>query len=126
MDSINKVVDHVTNCLMNKYADFSGRASRSEYWSFTLLFGLANWVLNILYRATDFRLFTVLASLLSLAVLVPSLAVSWRRLHDIGKKGSWYFIVLVPIVGLILMIVWCCRDSQPGDNEYGPNPKGEY
>ena len=125
MEKINLVVANVMACL-NKYADFNGRATRSEYWSFTLVFGLANWVLNLLYQSTGFRLFSVVAALLSLAILAPSLAVSWRRLHDIGKKGSWYFIILVPIVGVILMIVWCCRDSQPGDNEYGPNPKSVY
>ena len=125
MEKIDLVVANVMACL-EKYADFSGRATRSEYWSFTLVFGLANWVLNLLYQSTGFRLFSIVAALLSLAILAPSLAVSWRRLHDIGKKGSWYFIILVPIVGVILMIVWCCRDSQPGDNEYGPNPKSVY
>jgi uncharacterized membrane protein YhaH (DUF805 family) len=125
MGKIDLVVANVVACL-DKYAVFEGRATRSEYWSFALVFGLANWVLNILYRSTGFRLFSVVAALLSLLVLVPSLAVSWRRLHDIGKKGSWYFIIFVPIVGVILMIVWCCRDSQPGDNEYGPNPKSVY
>lgn len=68
--------------------------------------------------------FPWLSVIYSLAVLVPSLAVIVRRLHDIGKSGGWFFISFVPFVGGIILLVFECMDSQPGENAYGPNPKG--
>jgi len=68
--------------------------------------------------------FGLLSILYALAVFVPGLAVSVRRLHDIGKSGWYYFIILIPIAGPIWFLVLMCTDSQPGDNQYGPNPKG--
>jgi uncharacterized membrane protein YhaH (DUF805 family) len=65
----------------------------------------------------------VLSTIYSLAVLIPSLAVSVRRLHDTNRTGWWIFIGLVPLVGAIILIVFYATDSQPGDNQYGPNPK---
>ena len=59
----------------------------------------------------------------SLGILVPQIAVSVRRLHDIGKSGWFYLIGLIPVIGWIFVLVWFCTDSQPGDNQYGPNPK---
>ena len=118
-----KMIDYVKVCVLEKYADFSGRARRSEYWSFAICTGVISGVLNILYQSTNANFFNILGGLFGLAVLVPGLAVAWRRLHDIGKKGTWYFIGLIPVVGWILLIVWFCKDSEPGDNEFGPNPK---
>ncbi|MBR4473115.1 MAG: DUF805 domain-containing protein [Oscillospiraceae bacterium] len=118
-------MDYVKVCVLQKYADFSGRARRAEYWSFALSAGVISAILNALGRNGNGGFFSILAYLFSLAILIPSLAVAWRRLHDIGKKGTWYFIGLIPVVGWILLIVWFCRDSEPGDNEFGPNPKGD-
>ncbi len=116
----------VTSVFSN-YANFSGRARRSEYWYFTLFNLIVSAVLGILLNLTagSFLGNIVRATeiVYSLAVLVPSLAVVWRRLHDIGKSGAWYFIGLVPIVGFILLLVWFCKDSQPEVNQYGPCPK---
>ncbi len=122
--SIEQIKDNFLNVLLNHYADFNGRARRSEYWYYTLVVVLISTVLSLLQRITGWGLFSMISGLVSLAVLVPGLAVCWRRLHDIGKSGAYYFIVLIPIVGWILMIVWLCQDSQPGDNQFGPNPKG--
>ncbi len=113
--------------VFQKYADFTGRARRSEYWWFALGYSILSGVLSGLSRAFSGGFGTVLAILsgiIALAVLVPSLAVGARRLHDIGKSGWWLLIELVPCVGWIILIIWCATDSQPGDNEYGPNPKG--
>jgi uncharacterized membrane protein YhaH (DUF805 family) len=66
----------------------------------------------------------VLAGLYSLAVLIPSIAVGVRRLHDTGRSGWWLLISLVPLIGIIVLIVFLATDSQPGANQYGPNPKG--
>ena len=122
--SFEQIKDNFLNVILNHYADFNGRARRSEYWYFALVNAGIGIVLSLLQRITGWNLFSVLSGLVSLALLVPGLGLAWRRLHDIGKSGTWYFIVFVPIVGFILMIVWLCQDSQPGDNQFGPNPKG--
>ncbi len=108
--------------VLTQYAGFSGRARRSEYWYFTLFNAVLSGVLNGL--ATQASFFAVIATLVSLALLIPGLAVSVRRLHDIGKSGWYLLFVLIPLVGAIILLVWDCKDSQPGDNAYGPNPKG--
>lgn len=110
--------------VFSKYATFSGRARRSEYWYFVLLQVIVTAVLNGLYSATESVAFSAILVLFDLALLVPSLAVCWRRLHDIGRSGAYYFFVLIPLVGWILLLVWMCQDSQPGANQYGPNLKG--
>ena len=110
--------------VFSKYATFSGRARRSEYWYFVLLQVIVTAVLNGLYSATESVAFSAILVLFDLALLVPSLAVCWRRLHDIGRSGAYYFFVLIPLVGWILLLVWMCQASQPGANQYGPNPNG--
>ncbi len=119
----NAIIDYAKTCVTEKYADFNGRARRAEYWSYALCVGVISAVLNVLYQATGATIFSVLSGLFSLATLVPGLAVAWRRLHDIGKKGTWWFISLIPVVGWIILIVWYCKEGDPGDNEYGPDPK---
>jgi len=120
---------------VKKYADFSGRARRKEYWMFTLFtflieFGLAaaGFLLSgaVSHSTGSSAGFIFLAPLylFMLAMIIPSLAVVVRRLHDLGKSGWWYFICLVPFVGGIILFVFMCLDSQPGPNLYGPNPKG--
>ena len=109
--------------VLSNYANFSGRARRSEYWYFVLLNIIVSVVLGVLAQILG-PIATLLSGVWSLAVLVPGLALVWRRLHDIGKSGIWILIALVPLVGEILLLVWFCKDSQPGENQYGPNPKG--
>jgi uncharacterized membrane protein YhaH (DUF805 family) len=74
--------------------------------------------------ATGMKGLEHIGSLYNLAVFLPGLAVGIRRLHDIGKSGWWCLILLVPIVGFIVLLIFSCIDSQPGGNKYGPNPKG--
>ena len=111
----------VSTCF-KKYATFSGRASRSEYWYFTLFYMVVSAVLGLIFQD---QTMSVISNVFSLVTLVPTLAVSWRRMHDIGKVGAWSFIVLVPVVGVIILLIWCCKDSEEGPNEFGENPKGE-
>jgi hypothetical protein len=113
-------------CLQH-YADFTGRARRSEYWYFVLfnfivsiLIGLS---LGVIAGLLNVPALVYLVHLWSLAVFIPSLAVSVRRLHDIGRSGWWLLLSLIPLVGAIILIIWHCTDSQPGANQYGPNPK---
>lgn len=104
-----------------QYADFTGRARRTEYWMFALVnFGIA----LLLELILGFTFLYFLTYVYSLAIFIPSLAVCVRRLHDIGRSGWWYLIGLIPVIGWILLIVWFCTDSQPGANKWGPNPKG--
>ena len=109
--------------VFSQYANFSGRARRSEYWYFFLLTMLVEFVLSLLSVVLG-DLAVILSGIWGLAVLVPTLAVVWRRLHDTGRSGAWYFIFLVPLVGWIILLVFLCQDSQPDMNQYGPNPKG--
>lgn len=111
--------------VFHNYANFSGRARRSEYWYFVLFNLIVGVVLGIIdtMLGEDTLLVSVISGVFSLAVLVPSLAVCWRRLHDIGKAGAWWFLVFVPLVGAIILVIWFAKDTQPGENQYGPDPK---
>jgi uncharacterized membrane protein YhaH (DUF805 family) len=104
------------------YVNFNGRARRQAYWMFVLF----NIIAAVLLSVVDGVIGTggILSGLYSLAVLLPGLALGVRRLHDIGKSGWWLLIGLVPFIGVIILLIFACMDSQPGTNEYGPNPKG--
>jgi uncharacterized membrane protein YhaH (DUF805 family) len=105
----------------SNYANFKGRARRSEYWFATLFLVITNISALILDAAAETD--PVIQSLWSLAVFLPSLAVLVRRLHDTNRSGWWVLIALVPLVGLIVLIVFTVQDSQVIDNRYGLNPK---
>lgn len=107
--------------LKQHYADFNGRARRQEYWMYTLFNIIALVVLVILTKVSS--IFGILYAIYALGTLLPSLAVTVRRLHDIGKSGWFVLISLIPIVSLYLIYL-LVQDSQPGTNEYGANPKG--
>jgi uncharacterized membrane protein YhaH (DUF805 family) len=110
-----------------KYAQFSGRSRRKELWMFTLfncLFSWALFILGLVFKESVLgSVFMGLYCIYLLAVLVPCLSVTVRRLHDLGKSGWWWFIILVPIAGPIILLVFMCLDSEPGTNQYGPSPK---
>jgi uncharacterized membrane protein YhaH (DUF805 family) len=107
--------------VLKKYATFSGRARRKEFWMFVLI----NFIIMVILSALDMALgIGLLSGLYALGVLIPSLAVGARRLHDIGRTGWWQLIGIIPLIGLIVLIIFFVMDSNPGDNEYGPNPKG--
>lgn len=112
--------------VLKKYAVFSGRAQRAEYWYFALF----NFVIIFVLMLLDTILGTggemgagLFGGLYSLAVLIPSLAVGVRRLHDTDRTGWWLLIGLVPIIGFVILIVFFVKESDPGENQYGPNPK---
>ena len=104
------------------YFTFTGRARRKAYWMFVLFNISAAVIANIIDSVIGTG--GLIGGIYSLAVLLPGIALGVRRLHDIGKSGWWMLIALVPLIGLIVLLVFACTDSQPGDNEYGPNPKG--
>lgn len=112
---------------LKKYAEFQGRAQRKEYWMFTLFNFLAMVLLGLvgalLGGGGEGGLGDVLQGLYGIAVLVPGIAVTVRRLHDIGKSGWWGLVALIPLIGSLILIYFAVKDSQPETNEYGPNPK---
>ena len=109
--------------VFKKFAVFEGRSRRQEYWMFVLFNFIAMFVLSVV----DGMIFgtQLLSGLYSLAVLVPAIALSVRRLHDIGKSGLWMLLALIPFLGWLALFVFSVMDSEPGSNAYGPNPKGE-
>jgi uncharacterized membrane protein YhaH (DUF805 family) len=113
--------------VLKHYADFSGRARRTEYWMFALfniIFAIIAAVLdNVLGIAIQGLGYGPLFGFYALALFIPGLAVGVRRLHDIGKSGWMILISLIPIVGGIWLLVLMLTDSNPVDNEYGVNPK---
>jgi len=110
---------------LRQYADFSGRATRQEFWMFVLF----NIIFSVFSTLIDYSLGTgfegggIISSIYSLAVLIPSLAVTVRRLHDIGKSGWNILLGLIPLIGFIILIVYYATDSEFGDNKWGPDPK---
>ncbi len=107
--------------VLKKYATFSGRASRPEFWMFTLV----SLVISIVLAVIDALLGTgmIIETVYDVAVFLPSLAVSVRRLHDIDRSGWWVLIGLIPIIGLIVLIVFWATAGKPRENAYGPNPQ---
>jgi uncharacterized membrane protein YhaH (DUF805 family) len=112
---------------LKKYAVFSGRSQRSEYWYFVLFYLLIYIGLSIVDGVIGAKVANgtvgLLSTLFSLAMLVPSLSVTVRRLHDTGRSGWWLLVAFVPLVGGIVLLVFMVQDSQAGANEHGPNPK---
>ena len=114
--------------VLKKYTEFSGRARRKEYWYFALF----NIIVSFIFIGIDFMFgtfnseggFGVFNTIYSLSVLLPAIGVGIRRFHDIGKSGWWLLIGFIPLIGAIVLIIFFVKDSQPGENQYGPNPKG--
>ena len=113
--------------VLRKYAVFEGRARRREYWFFVLFYILISVVLAVVDRMLGTYDETygmgALGALFCLGLLIPSIAVGARRLHDTGRSGWWLLIGFIPLIGAIVLIVFFVLDSQPGTNAYGPNPK---
>jgi uncharacterized membrane protein YhaH (DUF805 family) len=106
--------------VLKKYAVFSGRARRKEYWFFFLFNVIITIVLAVIDIVTGIGLLT---GTYLLAMFIPGIAVSVRRLHDTGRSGWYMLIAWVPLFGPIVLLVFLAQDSQPGQNQYGANPK---
>lgn len=120
--------------VLKQYADFSGRARRTEFWMFVLVSVLISIVLAIVdtmigtatvYGDGSMVTFSpgILGGLYSLAVLIPSIAVTVRRLHDTDRSGWWFLIQLIPLVGAIVLLVFVCLEGTRGPNRFGVDPK---
>ncbi len=110
------------------YVNFNGRARRKAYWSFTLgnviITIILGIILGILFSA-DSSISAGISGLWSLAQILPGIGIGVRRFHDLGKPGWWLLLVIIPVIGWLALLYFFVQNSQPGSNEYGPNPKGE-
>ncbi|MDR2073699.1 MAG: DUF805 domain-containing protein [Spirochaetaceae bacterium] len=114
--------------VLKKYAVFYGRARRKEYWMFNLVHVIIICALTgvcylVRFQLPVYQVLSVILSIYGLAILVPSFAVSVRRLHDTGRTGFLLLLGLIPLVGGIILLIYNLKDSIPGENQYGPNPK---
>ncbi|MGZ5017203.1 MAG: DUF805 domain-containing protein [Methylobacter sp.] len=114
--------------VLKKYADFNGRARRKEYWFFFLISTVISIFLAVIDDFTgaisEEAGIGLLSGLYALAVLIPGLSVTVRRLHDTNRSGWWILIGLIPVIGGIALLICMVLDSTPGSNQYGPNPIG--
>ncbi|EAN1627467.1 DUF805 domain-containing protein [Salmonella enterica] len=111
--------------VLKNYATFSGRARRKEYWMFVLVNIIIASVLGIIQALTGIQDTPVLTLFYSLAVLIPSISVLVRRLHDTGRSGYFAFLLLIPFVGGIVILVFMCQKGTDGDNKFGCDPLGQ-
>ncbi len=112
------------------YAEFDGRARRSEYWYYVLflmlaflLLGFFSAVIGGLFGENAAFLGMIPIGLLGLASIIPSIAVAVRRLHDTGRNRWWYLVTFIPAVGGFILLILMCLDGEIGSNQYGPDPK---
>lgn len=111
---------------LKKYAVFNGRARRKEYWMFTLFFIIfifAAAIVDVVLGTTTEDGAGILVTVYILAMIIPNISVSVRRLHDLGKSGWLYLINLIPFIGAIFFLVLMCTDGIRGNNNFGPDPK---
>jgi len=113
--------------VLKKYAVFSGRARRKEFWYFFLFYFITNVVLMVIDKMTSTFSTEVgmgpLSGLYTLVLLIPSIAVTVRRLHDTDRSGWWFLIWLIPLIGSLVLLVFTVQDGTPILNRYGANPK---
>jgi uncharacterized membrane protein YhaH (DUF805 family) len=104
--------------VLKKYVLFDGRARRQEYWMFMLV----NFIISVVLAVLSLG---VLETIYGLAVFLPSLGVSFRRLHDTDRSGLWLLLGFIPFIGALVLLYFFAQDSTPGTNQYGPNPKSD-
>lgn len=110
--------------VLRNYVTFSGRARRKEYWMFVLF----NIIVSVILGIVDYLLFGgsgMLGIIYSLAILLPSVAVLVRRLHDTNRSGWWVLIILIPIIGSLVLLVFAVLEGEKETNRFGPDPKAE-
>ena len=114
--------------VMKKFATFSGRASRPEFWYFWLTCFLVNFIFNVIVQlvgpeSAASNIVAIVQGLFGLAIIIPHIAVVVRRLHDTNRTGWWFLIVFIPLIGAIILLLWLASAPTPGTNMYGPQPR---
>lgn len=113
--------------VFSKYFTLSGRAGKAEFWWFVLLWFIVDVVLNLVRNSFDTSkatgaILTLLLGLVALALIIPFITVTVRRLHDVGRSGWWVWLHFIPLIGTIVLVIFCVGESQ-GPNQYGPGPE---
>lgn len=116
MSNFNVAIAYIKRVFLEKYFCFTGRANRAEFW-YSFLF---NFLVSFILGLFGTKVGPILTTIWSLAVLLPTLGVAVRRLHDINKTGWLVLLSLIPLVGIIILIIWWCREGDPAENQYGP------
>ena len=114
--------------VLRKYTVFNGRARRKEYWFFALISSVVVLFFSVIDEQMGWKLgedVGFLGTLYGVAVIVPSIAVTVRRLHDTDRSGWWILIGLIPLIGAIVLLVFMILKGNEGDNRFGPDPKAE-
>ena len=112
---MNEFKMYFLDVIKNKYAQFDGRARRAEFWFFSLFYAVINTVLGLIWDP--------LTWIFSIATIIPGIAITARRLHDINKSGWCQLLFFIPIVNLVLIFLWLCKAGNTGANQYGEDPK---
>ena len=112
---MNELKTYFLDVIKNKYAQFDGRARRAEFWFFSLFYAVINTVLGLIWDP--------LTWIFSIATIIPGIAITARRLHDINKSGWCQLLFLIPLVNLVLIFLWLCKAGDTGANQYGEDPK---
>jgi uncharacterized membrane protein YhaH (DUF805 family) len=120
-----EAIDYYKDVLFEKYADFHGRARRAEFWNFYLVHLLFLIGMAMIGPRINFRLYFISLVFYTIATIIPTFAVTVRRLHDTERSGWWYFISFIPIIGTIILIVFLATEGTYGPNYYGEDPKEE-
>jgi len=108
---------------LNKYATFTGRASRSEFWFFYLFLAIVDSIAGVVDAFILNNSNSPLTIIMGLGFFVPLIAVATRRLHDIDRSGWWQLLAFLPIIGTIILIIWLCTAGTAGNNRFGANPQ---
>jgi len=125
------MIIHIKNVLTKKFFDFRGRSTRAEFWYFHLFLLMCLFLFVALVQVVEAtgpdetikKIFSFSSLILYIVILIPQTALWFRRLHDSGESGFWLLVSIVPLIGPLLLLVSALKDSELGDNKYGPNPK---
>lgn len=118
-------MQEAVRAVFGKYAEFTGRARRQEYWWFGLFVVIVGLVLSVIESVLFGRAmghYGILSGIWNLATLLPSLGVAIRRMHDVGRSGWWLLILFIPLIGALVVLYWFVQRGTVGPNEYGPDP----
>lgn len=122
-DNIHRTFANSVHLCLHKYADFRGRAPRAELWYFFLFESVIGVLVatatRLVYAGLDINLFAI-NDIVAIFFFLPELSVQIRRLHDLERSGWWYLVILIPLIGPILILIWNCRRGTRGDNLFGP------
>lgn len=126
-------MDYAVAAVTKNYANFSGRARRKEYWGSLLVYivlaVIASMIVNLSFLISEYLTYflMIVVSVIYLALIIPMLSITVRRLHDVDKSGWWYFISIIPIIGGFWLLFLLCTEGTRGPNRFGPDPKaGEH